>query len=235
MFGLTVLTAPRFARGKLGLCHAPQRAANVGFEGLVGEAWTRLPIAIRARFQGHIQAGNPRHYVGQIMTTKLTIWGQLLAYLLLPFGAPLPLRQSQGGEAAHVTVSADPTHTSPHAQIWTRNYGTTKGLPQIIHTTKCFEGPTGLEERLGKGLGRFIGMSLRLEVGVNALHFISTRFFCLMFGHKVWLPKWMEPGQMIVTHEAVTEDQFIFRLNLTHPCFGLLVEQACQFEDTKEI
>lgn len=195
-------------------------------------AWARLPSAIQTRFAGHVAMGQNRLYSGKIITTHLTFWGQVLAHLLIPFGAPLPLDETQGGEAAIVAVTADHTQKGEDAQVWTRQYSRGRGFPQTIHSTKRFGGPTGLEERLGPGLGQCIGISLTLEANEAALHFISAGYFIWLWGNRLFLPKWLEPGLMVVSHEMVGPHQFIFRLKLTHPKLGLLVEQACLFNDT---
>jgi Domain of unknown function (DUF4166) len=207
-----------------------------GFEDLLAPShWARLPSQIRQRFSCHIKVGQSRLYSGRVLTTHLSFLGQILAYLLVPFGAPLPLHETVGGEAAIVAVTADTSSKGQGAQVWSRQYSRSGGFPQTIYSTKRFAGPTGLEERLGPGLGEAIGMSLSLSSDDKALHFISQRYFLWLFGIRIWLPKWLEPGQMVVSHEIVNATQFIFRLKLTHPLFGVLVEQACLFHDTQEV
>jgi hypothetical protein len=203
------------------------------------QAWNSLAPAIQQRFAGHVAIGQNRLYSGRILTTHLSFWGKVLAHALIPFGAPLPLHETVGGEAAIVAVTVEQDKASAKqqdcAQVWSRQYCQPSGFPQTIHSTKRFAGPTGLEERLGPGLGKCIGISLVLKAESQALHFISQRYFLWLLGIRIWLPKWLEPGQMIVSHEMVGERQFIFRLKLTHPVLGCLVEQACLFNDTMEV
>lgn len=219
----------------------PVRAQNHAilpkrFEDLLpATAWARLPEQIRKRFAGHVAIGQNRLYSGIIISTHLSFWGLVLAYLLVPFGAPLPLNNATGGQAAIVAVTAQHAKTGQDAQVWTRQYSRDNGFPQTIHSTKRLAGPTGLEERLGPGLGQCIGISLVLEADEGALAFISTRYFFWLLGTRLFLPKWLEPGTMVVSHEMVGQNQFIFRLKLTHPKLGVLVEQVCLFHDTTEV
>jgi Domain of unknown function (DUF4166) len=214
---------------------APQTKAPTRFEDLLPAAdWAKLAPAIQTRFAGDITKGQTRLYAGRILTTHLPFWGKVLAHLLIPFGAPLPLHETAGGAAAIVAVTAEPGQHGDHAQVWSRHYCADKGFPQTILSTKRFAGPTGLEERLGPGLGQCIGISLKLETEADALHFISARYFLWLFGARIWLPKWLEPGRMVVSHELVGPRQFIFRLKLTHPILGVIIEQACLFNDTTE-
>jgi Domain of unknown function (DUF4166) len=212
-----------------------QQAAQPRFENLLPPRdWAQLPLEIKARFAGHVAVGQSRLYSGSVMSTHLSVLGKVLAHFLIPFGAPLPLHETAGGEAAIVAVTADQAAQGEMAQVWSRHYSRATGFPQTIYSTKRFAGPTGLEERLGPGLGQCIGITLRLKGDENALHFISARYFLWLFGIRIWLPKWLEPGQMVVSHEMVDTTHFIFRLKLTHPRFGLLVEQACLFHDMQE-
>ena len=77
--------------------------------------------------------------------------------------------------ARRVTVSED---AEAGGQFWTRIYGRRRGFPQVIHSSKRFAGPTGLEEYIGRGFG----IALRVEVEDEALHFLSDHYFVKLGG-----------------------------------------------------
>src|SRR3546814_2111247 len=57
-------------------------------------------------------------------------------------------------------------------QCLSRLYGRASRRPQVIHSTKSFAGPTGLEEHIG---GCF-GMALRVRAESGALIFTSDHY-----------------------------------------------------------
>ena len=93
-------------------------------------------------------------------------------------------------------------------QFWTRVYGHKRGFPQVIHSSKRFAGPTGLEEYVGWGFG----IALRCEVTNAALHFISDHYFHSLFGLRLRIPPWLEPGELRVSHIDCNHGWFAFQL-----------------------
>lgn len=145
---------------------APAELRDLRFRALLGEAgWNRLPQAVRDRFSKRLGPGMAATYVGEITESRRNWAGQVLAQLCRLIGAPLPLHDDLG-VAAVVTVTED---GPAGGQFWTRMYNRAHGFPQVIHSSKRFAGPTGLEEYLGWGFG----IALAVSADETALHFHS--------------------------------------------------------------
>lgn len=188
------------------------------------EGWDALPGAIRARFTHKISAGQSCVYQGRILKTEMTLPGRILAQILRLIGAPLPFDTANNGAAAIVSVTDNPRG---NGQFWMRQYGRRKGFPQVLRSTKCFAGPTGLEEYIGAG----IGMTLKLSVERGVLWFESARYYIGGQKRRVYLPRALTPGRLRVGHEDVGGGAFIFSLDLTHRLFGRMIYQTIKFYD----
>ena len=198
---------------------------DLRFRALVGERdWAILPPAVRRRFSKRLGAGQTAVYSGTVTATDMNRAGWLLAQAARLIGAPLPLYREAGG-ASVVTVTED---GATGGQIWTRLYARSCGFPQIIHSSKRFAGPTGLEEYVGRG----IGMALRVVVQQCALEFHSAGYFLQIFGRRIALPGWMTPGRLVVSHAETGACRFRFSLSLDHPYFGNLLRQKAEFSDS---
>jgi hypothetical protein len=197
---------------------------DLRFRSLLGaEQWSSLTPAIRRRFSKRLAASGTALYVGEITDVRMTRLGWLLAQAARLVGGPLPLSRDVGTPAT-VTVTED---AASGGQFWTRIYGRGRGFPQVIHSSKRFRGPTGLEEYLGHGLG----MALTLDGAGNALHFRSDHYFVQLFGRRLRLPGWLSPGTATISHIDHGGGRFTFRLELRHPHLGLLIRQAVLFHD----
>src|ERR1700704_4005316 len=95
--------------------------------------------------------------------------GWLLAQAARLIGAPLPISRDAHTPSV-VTVTED---VAARGQHWTRLYARRRGFPQVVHSSKRFAGPTGLEEYVGRG----VGMALTIHVEDGALVFRAAHYF----------------------------------------------------------
>ncbi|HEX9964695.1 MAG TPA: DUF4166 domain-containing protein [Allosphingosinicella sp.] len=202
----------------------PAAIEDLRFRALAGEqAWSRLPRAVRARFERHIGPGATIIYAGEVVECRMSRCGRLLSQLVRLVGAPLPLSIDTQVPAA-VSVTEDPERGG---QFWTRVYSRRHGFPQVIRSSKRFAGPTGLEEYVGCG----VGIALRLEVEGEALHFLSDHYFVRLGPARLRLPRCLSPGRMRVSHIDCGGGTFAFVLSLVHPLIGELLCQTAMFEE----
>jgi len=185
--------------------------------------WMALPPAIRRRFSKRLPSGGTTVYAGEILETRMSFPGWLLAQALRLIGAPLPTARCVHVPSI-VTVTED---KASGGQIWTRIYGRRKGFPQVVHSAKRFAGSTGLEEYVGRG----VGMSLDLRVRDGALIFRSRDYFVQVFGRRFVLPAWLCPGELTVIHAEVPDGRFSFTLQLMHPRLGLILRQMALYRE----
>lgn len=194
------------------------------FRRLIGEQnWSLLPAAVQHRFSKRLSHNALAHYRGEVVETRHSRAGWLLAQLCRVVGAPLPLYADRNVPAV-VVVSED---RQSGGQCWTRIYGRERGFPQVIHSAKRFAGPTGLEEYLGRKLG----MALSVEADEKGLIFRSDHYFVSLFGKRIRLPRWLGPGATTVIHRDLGGGRFAFDLDLRHPVLGELVHQHAEFHD----
>lgn len=185
--------------------------------------WDALPADVRRRFSKRLAGQAVATYAGEIVWTRLSSAGWLLAQICRAIGAPLPLNQS-GPAPAAVAVCED---NASGGQYWTRLYGRRRGHPQVIHSVKSFIGATGLEEQIGGGFG----MALTVRAEADALIFASDHYFWQAGRVRLRLPRWLAPGLTVVTHQHLGSGRFAFDLKVTHPRFGELVNQHARFRD----
>lgn len=180
----------------------PLRAAarseeELRFRSLAGaDDWDRLPQTVRSRFGKVVAGGRTAIYSGEVVECRMSRWGRLLALLARLIGGPLPVSLDVDTPAT-VSVSEDPAH---RGQFWTRIYGRRRGFPQVIHSSKRFRGPTGLEEYVGCGFG----IALKVAAEPSALHFVSDHYFLELPGIRLRLPRALEPGRLRVSHVECT-------------------------------
>ncbi len=197
---------------------------DLRFRHLLGRtAWNRLPAAIRRRFSKRLEGGRTVVYVGRTTAMHMNIAGFILAQLARIIGGPLPVSRDTDVPSV-VTVTED---MATGGQIWTRLYAHRNGFPQVIHSSKRFAGPTGLEEHVGCG----VGMTLTLSIGPAALLFNSDRYFLQVGALRLNIPRWLSPGQLTIGHHEINPHRFAFTLDLEHPLLGRLIHQRAEFEE----
>lgn len=190
---------------------------------VAADDWDALPADVRLRFSKRLSGTAVATYSGEIVWTRLSHAGWILAQLCRLIGAPLPTSAS-GPAPAAVAVSED---RKSGGQCWTRLYGRSRGHPQVIHSMKSFAGPTGLEEHIGGGFG----MALTARAEADALIFASDHYFWEAARLRVRLPDWLAPGTTVVTHRHLGCGRFAFDLKVTHALFGEIISQHALFRD----
>ena len=194
------------------------------FHALLSDAdWGRLPLAIWRRFSKRHADGKTVVYVGEVDESGFSRIGWWLAQLARLVGGPLPTG-SETCVPVVVTVTED---AASGGQIWTRICARTRGFPQVIHSSKRFAGPTGLEEYVGYG----ISMALRISVEREALAFRSVDYAVQVGPWRLPLPPWLTPGDLTVTHSDLGGGVFRFTLEIIHPRFGRLIRQSAVFRE----
>jgi hypothetical protein len=190
---------------------------------LSDEDWGRLPLAIWRRFSKRFADGETVVYVGEVDEASFSRTGWWLAQLARLIGGPLPL----GAETKVpmiVTVTED---AASGGQIWTRICARSNGFPQVIHSSKRFAGPTGLEEYIGYG----VAMALLISVEQEALKFRSVGYSLQVGRLRLPLPSWLTPGNLTVTHSDLGGGAFRFTLDVVHPRLGRLIRQSAVFRE----
>jgi hypothetical protein len=219
------MTQPAPFERLAGPAPAPGEAelGDLRFRALLGpEAWARLPTPVQKRFSKRLANGRTAVYVGEIAEARANLAGRCLARLAQAIGGPLPLVwQARAPSVVTVTEGGD------GGQVWTRLYARTRGFPQVIHSSKRFAGPTGLEEYVGRG----VGMALTVSVEEGALTFRSAFYFLALGPLRLRLPRLLEPGRILVRHAELGEGRFAFSLDIRHPLFGQLLWQYGVFRD----
>ncbi|MBX9700799.1 MAG: DUF4166 domain-containing protein, partial [Acetobacteraceae bacterium] len=65
----------------------------------------------------------------------------------------------------------------------------------------------------------------------DALIFTSDHYFWRLGPVGLRLPRWLTPGQTVVTHQHLGSGRFAFDLKVTHPRLGELINQHGLFRD----
>ena len=200
---------------------------DMRFRRLLGlKAWSQLPQAVRKRFSRRLGPGLSVTYRGTVEYCRMNLAGWLLSQLARVIGAPLPLYRDEG-VAAIVTVTED---GESGGQVWSRLYARHRGFPQVIHSSKRFAGPTGIEEYLGLGFG----IALSVELVPGGIRFLSDHFFLRLGSQRLRFPGWLVPLRLAIEHLDCGAGNFTFVLNLRCRPFGTIILQRCAFSDGPE-
>jgi hypothetical protein len=200
---------------------------DLRFRALLSEAdWALLPPATRQRFSKRLADGETTVYVGQIETASFSRIGWGLAQMARLIGGPLPT-DAETQVPMIVTVTED---AATGGQIWTRVCARRNGFPQVIHSSKRFLGPTGLEEYVGFG----VSMALRMLVEGEALLFRSAGYAVQVGRLRLALPAFLTPGALTVAHTDLGSGEFRFTLEIIHPRFGTLIRQSAMFREATQ-
>ncbi len=190
---------------------------------LSDEDWGRLPLATWRRFSKRVSDGESVVYVGTVDEVSFSDVGWWFAQIARLIGGPLPTGRDTGVPMI-VSITED---ARSGGQTWTRICARRNGFPQVIHSAKRFEGPTGLEEYVGFG----VSMALRIAVVDGVLEFRSAGYGLQVGRFWLPLPAWLTPGNLSVTHRDLGEGAFRFTLDITHPRFGALIHQSAVFRE----
>lgn len=207
------------------ILHPPLPQKDTRFSALLGAGkWQELPAAVRARFGKRVRGGESVTYQGVVTEMRLNWAGRVLAHAARLVGAPLPYDMDSVGQPAVVTVTED---IAGDGQFWIRQYGRKAGFPQVVHSSKRFAGPTGLEEYIGFG----IGMALRIEAEDTALLFKSDHYFIELLRIRLRLPRAISPGALVIGHHDLGAGRFNFSLRLQSRLCGDMIVQNAEFRD----
>ncbi len=203
-----------------------QRTPN--FERLTGQAgWTRLHPDIKRRFSDHDLRVT---YPGDI-TVQSSLFGLIFAWVLQPFGNPLPLTRKRNFKAEVKVKPEMHNQSSGGGVVWQRNFLRPNDTPLRIESVKQLGDDSNLMECIRPGIFGGIGMGLRVYEQDGALNFESQNYFIQWGKLRLTVPLWLTPGRTLVEHIHESRGKFRFRLTMTHPWFGRTIYQDGVFTD----
>lgn len=187
----------------------------------LGEAWSELHPAIRARFAEEPSEGEHVFYRGVMETIECSRAGRLFAYLTRLIGNPLtPYR-------GNFVVMDVVLHRRPgkHGIYWRRTYYYSDRAPYTVSSVKRESRKGELLECVGCGFG----MILQLTTEAGSLHFRSNRYFWQCGRLRVMIPNILSPGATHVVHEQAGDGCFRFTISMQHPWLGQTFYQTGVF------
>ncbi len=188
----------------------------------VKDGWAQLHPAIRRRFSNHdLQVTYPGE-----LSVQSSLFGLVFAWLLQPFGNPLPLTRTRIFKA-EVKVFPD----NGGGVVWQRNFLRANNAPLRIESVKQLGTDGNLMECIRPGLLGGIGMGLSVYEENGALNFTSQNYFINWGKLRLPIPLWLTPGRTLVEHIDEGKGKFRFCLTMTHPWFGRTIHQDGVFND----
>lgn len=190
-------------------------------QGLLGNDWSLLHPAIRARFVRDPEAGELIFYRGVMERIECSRAGRLFAYLTRIIGNPLT---PHSGNDVRMDVIL---HHMPgrNGVFWRRTYYYADRAPYTVTSVKR----KGRKGELLECVGCGFGMVLALSAEQGNLHFRSTRYFWQAGRVRIPLPHWLSPGATHVAHEEIGEGCFRFTISMDHPWLGRTFYQTGLF------
>ncbi len=189
-------------------------------------SWSRLPLAVRNRFAIPVRAGEVITYRGTMHKVTASRFGKVMAWISRFAGAPV----------AHKTGLDIPCEVNLFhdvkrgGTVWERVYHFGAKTICARTTKKAASDGTSLE-CFGSAFGFGTGMTLAIFEADTALHFVSRAFFIQFLNWRIPLPKFLNPGQLVVTHRDLGDGAFQFLMIVTHPKLGEIMFQDGTFHD----
>lgn len=189
---------------------------------LGGEAWQRLPDAVRERFA---ETAPDVTYAGAFEVVRASRLGRAFAWLGTLFGTPVVPRDGEDVEA-RVRVRANGAGVT-----WQRDYLWREGTRHEVTSTKVVVGRELVEK-----LPARLNMPLTVTEEGGVLVFTSRGyFFDLGFGLRLPLPAFFSPGTTRVEHVDLGHGWFRFTMIVMHPWFGEMFFQTGRFCMTEDV
>jgi hypothetical protein len=193
---------------------------------LGSEAWERLPVAVRRRFNAHAAAVD---YVGSFEIVRASLVGRIIAQLCRLLGTPVV---AHTGRDVPATVHVVPR---AHGVQWLRVYHWPHGN-SIVRSTKVIDAQGAMTEELPAGLR----MALDVFERGGALHFVSRGYFFELpvpfrpAPLRLPLPAVLSPGTTHVEHIDEPNGWFRFTMRVRHVLLGEMYYQTGRFHAAGE-
>lgn len=190
------------------------------FEAVFAEQWAALPPVLKAHYANR-PFSHDRVTVEGVMDVEMAGWLKALspvirwARMLTPYA----------GRDVPVTVRFESERDS-QAFVFHRQFRFDKG--EIVFHSRMI--PTGAHEVI-EYMTFGIGWRVAYSFDGQRVQMTHKNYVWRVFGRVLNLPKFIEPviGRGMAWEEAVSEDEFIMRMELRSPWLGLLYAYGGRF------